>query len=241
MRFDIWTKQREAATVLPNGLKVHKSETNGRFDLEMWMPKATNPFANYTFKTSDAREAFIAKAVANYDDSQARKVQYRKARSEGDASLADPGAIFCSSGGYDQTNVDYYQVIERHGLMVTVAEIGQETIEGSEGFMCETVRPAYNGFLFRCAAIVPGWNDKPTKCGQSEHCYLHCEGAANARGETAHAFKPERILYKKRLQFSDGQPYLGDCKWGSAHLVAVRRFGNMEPLVVETHYQSHYA
>lgn len=122
MRIDIWQSARESADVLPNGLKVRKTDTDGKFNLSMWMPKALKPFAHYAFRTEDAREAYIAKAIVNLDEHQARKAQYRKQRTLGDASLADPGAVFCYSWGYDQTNIDYFQVVNRSGLSVTLAE-----------------------------------------------------------------------------------------------------------------------
>jgi hypothetical protein len=36
------------------------------------------------------------------------------------------GDIFCCSWGYDQTNVDYYEVTKVMGSMVEVREIGQQ-------------------------------------------------------------------------------------------------------------------
>jgi hypothetical protein len=41
------------------------------------------------------------------------------------------GSIFHWSWGYEQTNVDFYQVVALNGRNAIVREIGQKTVEGS--------------------------------------------------------------------------------------------------------------
>ncbi len=41
------------------------------------------------------------------------------------------GSIFCWSWGWEQTNLDFFQVIEKKAKSVIVREIAQETVEGS--------------------------------------------------------------------------------------------------------------
>lgn len=50
-----------------------------------------------------------------------------------------PGAIVYQSWGYDQTNIDFYKVIERKGSKVTLIEIGCQTVENSQGRDCDRV------------------------------------------------------------------------------------------------------
>ena len=53
------------------------------------------------------------------------------------------GDILVDSWGYDQTNIDYAKVVgvSPSGKSVMVVKIGQKMVEGSEGFMSESVLP----------------------------------------------------------------------------------------------------
>lgn len=57
------------------------------------------------------------------------------------------GDIFVSMWGYDQTNVDYYQVTALKGkTMVVLQAIGYEVV-GHNGFMQSTVKPVRDNFI----------------------------------------------------------------------------------------------
>ena len=64
-------------------------------------------------------------------------------------SQVEVGSIFVSSWGYDQTNVDAYQVIEKKGTAtVILREIGLNIIENSDhGNMSCSVLPDKDSFL----------------------------------------------------------------------------------------------
>lgn len=55
------------------------------------------------------------------------------------------GAIFSSSWGYDQTNIDYYQVTRATAKTVWLRPIAQTTAEVT-GSMSETVQPVPDDF-----------------------------------------------------------------------------------------------
>ena len=57
------------------------------------------------------------------------------------------GDILHHSWGYDQTNCDFYQVIEVKKASVVLRKIGAETVPGSEGFMCEQLMPVKDAFI----------------------------------------------------------------------------------------------
>jgi len=65
------------------------------------------------------------------------------------------GDIFEMSWGYDQTNVDYFQVVRLTPKGVYVREIGAEQVPGTQGFMCATVRPVKDKFLDRASWCRP--------------------------------------------------------------------------------------
>ena len=57
------------------------------------------------------------------------------------------GDIYVASWGWEQTNIDAYQVVAKKGATVTLREIGLESIEGSEGYMSDRVRPVKDAFI----------------------------------------------------------------------------------------------
>lgn len=99
--------------------------------------------------------------------------QYRRAvAGEGkpatvvDAAPADPapltvGAILVSRWGYDQTNVDYYEVVSATPRTVALRSI-RSRVTGDAGFMAEHVAPVpgeYTGEAFR--RKVHRYSDRP--------------------------------------------------------------------------------
>ncbi len=57
------------------------------------------------------------------------------------------GDLFSMSWGYDQTNVNYFQVTRVTAKGCYVREIGAKSVPGTQGFMSETVRPVKDNFL----------------------------------------------------------------------------------------------
>jgi hypothetical protein len=86
---------------------------------------ARKPAWNYTFKDDAHRERFIAERIASRREHFARK---GKAAAERKAHVHSfvVGDVLYSSWGYDQTNVDFYQVIEvPSGKSVVIRQIGK--------------------------------------------------------------------------------------------------------------------
>jgi len=57
------------------------------------------------------------------------------------------GDILYQSWGYDQTNIDFFQVVSILPKSVVIRGIGQKVVNGSEGFMCENVMPDKDNFI----------------------------------------------------------------------------------------------
>ena len=57
------------------------------------------------------------------------------------------GDIYVASWGWEQTNIDAYQVVAKKGATVTLREIGLESVEGSESYMSDRVRPVKDAFI----------------------------------------------------------------------------------------------
>jgi hypothetical protein len=87
--------------------------------------KSAKPYCYYRFKTTDA--------LNNYIDEQkkeAKKEIERKKRIDHDndekKKLFIPCAILYSSWGYEQTNIDWYIILDRKNDFVTIQEIGSK-------------------------------------------------------------------------------------------------------------------
>lgn len=142
--YDIWASEREKAEVLPCGLRVGRGDNP--IVARIWAPKGKNPYVHFRYRSIEEREASIAKYVAAHVEAQAEKVRRREERkgSPADMEKVKPGLIFVNSWGYDQTNVDFYEVVEVKGQTVILRPIGGESV-GAAGFMCDHVvaRPGH--------------------------------------------------------------------------------------------------
>ena len=77
---------------------------------------------------------------------QERKVARAAAKAVALESVKE-GDIYVASWGWEQTNIDAYQVIARKGSTVTLREIAVATVEGSESFMSDRVVPVKDEFI----------------------------------------------------------------------------------------------
>jgi hypothetical protein len=108
----------------------------------------------------------INEFVENQKSNQTAKVE-RKAKQK--EALKDVvvkvGDIFVNSWGYDQTNVDYYQVVSYKGKTVELREIASQEVAGTSGYMCCEVRPVKDAFLKNSESfkkrITASYDDKP--------------------------------------------------------------------------------
>ena len=74
----------------------------------------------------------------------------RQLRQQAKSQFENPykvGDILHHSWGYDQTNCDFYQVVEVKNASVVLRKIAHETVPGSEGFMSESVLPVKDAFI----------------------------------------------------------------------------------------------
>lgn len=74
-----------------------------------------------------------------------KKIENNKIIKEEIKSSVKPGDIFAASWGYDQTNVDFYQVIKCTDKTAVLKEI--ESIEEYNGDMAGYCKPIKNKFI----------------------------------------------------------------------------------------------
>lgn len=95
----------------------------------LFIGKQAKPAWRFYFASEAARAKKIGEAFAGIAAHAASKAE-SKAKAKAEPRLAKVGSIYCQSGGYEQTNVSYYEVVELVGsASVMVREIGRELIE----------------------------------------------------------------------------------------------------------------
>ena len=102
------------------------SDGKGRPCAAVWLgPRTLKPAWRYRFPTPAARAKRIAEAFEG-----ARRWAASRAASKAPGRLLGVGDILRASWGYDQTNIDYYEVTALVGAtMVEVREISKQSVE----------------------------------------------------------------------------------------------------------------
>lgn len=94
--------------------------------------KANKPDWHYTFKTEERRAQYIADYLKGRKERAERMATRRQARKDWVCPYK-VGDIFRTSWGYDQTNIEYFELIEIRGKVGILREIAQMREE--TGFM----------------------------------------------------------------------------------------------------------
>jgi hypothetical protein len=105
--------------------------------------KANAPRFHHRYRSVTERAVALVKWIEGLEKSAAFKAKMKEERVNAPVKLA-AGDVLVSSWGYEQTNVDFYQVVEVKGKTATVVAIGQ-TIE-QNGFMSGNVKPQKDVF-----------------------------------------------------------------------------------------------
>lgn len=107
--------------------------------------KKTNPDFRYRFDSAARRETYIAKFIADCQKLNEVRAVRRESRKL-DSNPVKVGDIFVSSWGYDQTNIDFYQVVKMSGFMVDIRPLRTDNV-GSSGDMSYYEMPRHGVFL----------------------------------------------------------------------------------------------
>lgn len=117
--------------------------------------KRNKPDLHYRYSTPIERDTrlkgFIESAQSTYDFKQEQKVTKKAAALKAVAN-AKAGDIYHCSWGYEQTQCDFYELMEIKGQTGTFRPILAETVPGSEGHDCDRRRAvpgAYTGETFK--------------------------------------------------------------------------------------------
>jgi hypothetical protein len=138
---------RRVANIENLGVEIYAYETRqGKPAALAFHGRAQKPDWHYTFQSVEALKLKIKNFIAGYTAHSEMIQEIRGKRNQ--PTQLKIGDILYGSWGYDQTNIDYFQVTGRKGKRgVYVRPLAQITIPGSEGFMCENVIPDPNHFI----------------------------------------------------------------------------------------------
>lgn len=132
-----------------------------KFAVLIYAGKARNPTHHYTFRTAEARDKYIAE----WSESRAKRADMmasRKAERDNFAHSLKVGDMLKTLWGYDQTNVEFFEVVAVHGKHVVVREVEQMSESDGYGYMsgrCAPVPGSYIGEPIR-KKVLPGNNIK---------------------------------------------------------------------------------
>lgn len=109
--------------------------------LAVWKGKQKNPFNHYRYQNEDRRNTKISEMKDSSDKREEYKAQ-KSAEKKAFKPEINIGDIYVSSWGYDQTNVNFYQVVGKKGKCTAIIkEIASVMVEGSahSGMSCNVV------------------------------------------------------------------------------------------------------
>jgi hypothetical protein len=98
-----------------HGLKILRYERNGHPCARIFKGNSSKSIANYRYRTEERREESV-----NYYKLTAKKnAEYRAEKKAKKAMVSNEevevGAVYYSSWGYEQTNIDFYEVVGKFG------------------------------------------------------------------------------------------------------------------------------
>jgi len=132
------------------GIEIYFSETS--LKAIFYAGKSSKSWWFYRFKTLDEMIKRIYESVDRHIERENEKIQ-RRAKQKNAMSIfkaADHfnvGDVVVNTWGWEQTNVEFYQVTEVLNKKIKVREIGCKTVENSHGFMSCDVLPDIDNFV----------------------------------------------------------------------------------------------
>ena len=155
---------------------------SGRPAAVAYIGKQSKPTWHYQFKGEAQRQMMIDRLFDNLAYRENQKAE-RKSERAAFRHGFKVGDILYSSWGYEQTNIEYYEITATTEKTVTFREVAQNG--QSNGFMCKEVTPRPGEYIGK------EFTRKVTPCGRDK-------GAVN--------FAEHEGGYMRRLWEYDGRP-----------------------------------
>tara|TARA_R100000544_G_C2187721_1_gene40065 strand:+ start:35 stop:613 length:579 start_codon:yes stop_codon:yes gene_type:complete len=148
--FYIEKNAKEIKDVNTDAVAYVEDLDDGKFTAMVFAGKRSRYDKYYGFKTAERRDAYVKEYFEDIAASYKAKKKYaekKKAMAVENQNKYKVGDILVSSWGYDQTNIDYYQVIEKTAKMATIQKIASESVETHCGGAYESVMPKKDNFI----------------------------------------------------------------------------------------------
>jgi len=133
-------------------LEIWTYEVAGKPYAIAYQGKSSKPLFYSLFRSEEQRRNTIQNAINSRKSAIESKALRRKERSEYQHTLK-VGDILYSSWGYDQTNVDFYEVVGVSGKAVAIREIEQRVVEGND--FTERVAPMPRKYIGPVLKKIP--------------------------------------------------------------------------------------
>lgn len=112
-----------------------------------YIGRQSKPNWHYKFSSVEKMEERIAKTIYNLMSWEDMKYERKQERKNALINVR-VGQIYVSSWGYDQTNVNFYQVIEKKNSKFKIVEIAKRYCgEAPSGSMSDYVVPVRDNFI----------------------------------------------------------------------------------------------
>jgi len=138
---DYWQETRRTQTGIARLNPTYKTEIYGSLEIQTWEDdlihlrvyrgKSGKPTAYYYYASIESRQKAINECKLCEDNRKTSKIELDESKKI--ENTVKTGDIFYSSWGYDQTNIDYYEVVSVKKSMIEIRELKQNTEE--TGFM----------------------------------------------------------------------------------------------------------
>jgi hypothetical protein len=112
------------------GVELYEHRTDSKTYVMAFSGKRQRPDFHFSFGSHDYAQKYAADWLAGIDRKQAERAA-QKARAKAEAIPLQVGDVLRSMWGYDQTNVDFYEVVELVGkCSVRIREIAAQREAG---------------------------------------------------------------------------------------------------------------
>lgn len=140
-KFRLETSEREVMGQVQYFAVMYRMTPKGRFNEAIEF--------NYRFKTAAARQAYIDGFYSREEQKYARSEERKQAKKEARKNMVNPykvGDLLYNSWGYDQTNIDFYQVVAVGAKSVKIRPIASAYVKEGYCSMSEFVAPVPDAF-----------------------------------------------------------------------------------------------
>ena len=145
--------QPQAAAFIRSGIQITLTENNGYFiasACKKFKTGRSKSVFSYKFKTATAREVYVSNYFIELEKAEMEKKNLKILKKEVKHSIENPyklGDVLVNSWGYDQTNVNFYQVVEVKAKSVVIIEICYKVAGNSVGYDSCRVVPVKDNFV----------------------------------------------------------------------------------------------